>query len=140
MVKSLTERLKDLQKKRGVIDATIAVLEREQRFADGKVVKTVEEIACETHGAGHAVTGEPIRDSGFVAHIYRFEKDHLDTYLCDECDRTLGYDCPSCGGIVKGEVVRRRYDDLRSHSGNAGTRYSCRECGTQLGDWVIMHS
>jgi hypothetical protein len=45
-------------------------------------------------------------------------------------DGSNAYECPFCEGIVVGKPVKTKYENINSK----GETYSCRICGTQLGN------
>ncbi len=55
-------------------------------------------------------------------------------YLCASPYLMKGEDEYTCGW-VKGNVIRKKYDEIGLMSGSAGTRYFCKICGKQVAEF-----
>lgn len=130
------------------LDARIAARQKEIAIAEGRVVKSLDDLKCEHHSnAKFEISGEI--PGSFLGMPGRTEAG-LNTYVCVECKTeeekglhptTEAYDCPRCG-IVKGTTPKRHYNDIGQAPlcGSEGNKYLCGACGLQLGEHAFRHS
>lgn len=127
--------LDDLYIERGKINVKILESERAKQKEDGLVVDSLEELTDDE------VKSRKIPGSNLSAHVHNIEKGFLEIYAeADSPWMILGYDCPQCDGIVKGEPSKQKYDELAPLAGSAGTDYYCYLCDYHLGRAEIMRS
>jgi len=121
----------------------IAQLELASLAAQAKRVEILRKAARESGVTAESLdelrteNGQPFVEVGRVYGGYRQAVSLGErAYFCRPQYMPEG---PGCDWVI-GEPVERQYDEIGVLAGSAGTRYYCRICGQQIGEFAMKHS